>query len=329
MGKMDSTFGQPQWSWGDAMDSHETEATSSSADTGAARATGAYSRTYRIPKQEQEQEHEQETEHEQEYEHGQQREQPRPRERRRRYRPRTCRICLDVVEPKIEIEESATGMFAAKQRVRYVSDDPELGRLISPCKCKGSQKYVHEGCLQAWRMSAPMSDRNYWKCPTCHFQYRMQRLSWGRWLSSKFARVIATCLILVMAIFLLGFVADPIINLWIDPIGLVTDTLTDIVTDIEALRVVDDLEPSTWSYHFLKGLFSLGLLGFAKSFLAMSPWQWFNVRWGIRRGNGRRGQDRLDNISWSLVFIGVLTFLAVRSTPRETDLSDAAVLDTD
>jgi len=37
-----------------------------------------------------------------------------------------CRICLDTLESGGE-------------------------RLISPCKCSGSQKYIHESCLQRWR----------------------------------------------------------------------------------------------------------------------------------------------------------------------------------
>jgi E3 ubiquitin-protein ligase DOA10 len=35
---------------------------------------------------------------------------------------KTCRICFGGVE-----------------------DEPELGKLISPCKCKGTMKYVHLG----------------------------------------------------------------------------------------------------------------------------------------------------------------------------------------
>jgi len=30
-------------------------------------------------------------------------------------------------------------------------EEDELGRLISPCKCKGTIKYVHLECLNRWR----------------------------------------------------------------------------------------------------------------------------------------------------------------------------------
>ncbi|KAL2257883.1 hypothetical protein VTK26DRAFT_9054 [Humicola hyalothermophila] len=235
---------------------------------------------------------------------------PTPTQRQRHYKPRTCRICLEVVHPSTDIDESLAGrVFASKARVRYVSEDPELGRLISPCKCKGSQKYVHEGCLQAWRNAAPLSDRNYWRCPTCHFEYRMERLRWGRWLSSKALRAALTVLVMLVTVFLLGFVADPIINFWLDPFGSIAGGLTEVLLEPEYEDVeLDDDEPASWSFHFLKGFLSLGLLGFLKTMFAMSPWNWIHVRIGGRRRRGI-GRDRLESINWALVIIGILAFL--------------------
>lgn len=232
--------------------------------------------------------------------------QPAP-ERKRHYKPRTCRICLEVVQPTTDIDESITaGIFTPKANVRYVSEDPELGRLISPCMCKGSQRYVHEGCLQAWREASPLSDRNFWRCPTCLFEYRLARLKYGRWLSSKLIRLLMTLSILVITVFVLGFIADPIINLWVDPFGSIADTLSDVIHDVEALNPAEeDQEPDTWSFHFLKGFLSLGLLGVVKSFIAMSPWHWY-----FRIGGGRRrGRERMESINWALVIVGIITFL--------------------
>ncbi|KAK3344135.1 hypothetical protein B0T25DRAFT_318782 [Lasiosphaeria hispida] len=236
---------------------------------------------------------------------------PQPAQEKRHYKPRTCRICLEVVQPTTEIDDSIiAGLFVSRARVRYVSEDPELGRLMSPCLCKGSQKYVHEGCLQAWRQASPLSDRNFWRCPTCHFEYRLNRLRWGRWLSSKLLRAALTVLALVVTVFFLGFVADPIINLWVDPLGSIADTISDVMHDINPIE--DEYDPGTWSFHFLKGFLSLGLLGFLKTFLAMSPWHWFNLRTGGVVGGRRRGatgRDRIESINWALVMIGVFTFL--------------------
>lgn len=231
------------------------------------------------------------------------------------FKPRTCRICLEEVQPTTDIFDSlADRMFPSKARVRYVSEDPELGRLISPCKCKGSQKYVHEGCLQAWRRSAPLSDRNFWRCPTCNFEYRMQRLAWGRWLSSKTVAVVLTLLVFFFAVFLLGFIADPIINLWVDPVGTIVET----IVDLDDGYPVENPEPGTWSFHFIKGILSLGVLGVLKTVFALGPFHWFSIRSGGIFGGRRRGtgRDRMENINMALVLIGVLTFLAVSATSR-------------
>ncbi|KAK4214447.1 hypothetical protein QBC37DRAFT_283736 [Rhypophila decipiens] len=231
--------------------------------------------------------------------------------RQRYYRPRTCRICLEEVQPTTEIDDSIAGrMFQSKTRVRYVSEDPELGRLMSPCKCKGSQKYVHEGCLQAWRRAQPLADRNFWKCPTCSFEYRMERLRWSQWLSSRLLRVAITIMILVVTVFVLGFIADPIIKLWLDPFFFVDSVFYDDEDDyhVPVAGLVDD-EPNSWSFHFFKGFASLGLLGFFKSFFVTSPWRWFG---GVRVGGGRRrgtARDRVESVNMIVIVLGVVTFL--------------------
>ncbi|KAF3074560.1 hypothetical protein CFAM422_003523 [Trichoderma lentiforme] len=249
--------------------------------------------------------HEEQTESDHTREYASSHAQPSPdtTHRHRRYRPRTCRICLDTVEPKYPANSSKSS------KPIYVSDDPELGRLLSPCKCKGSQKYVHEGCLNSWRLSNPTVKRNYWQCPTCKFSYRLVRLHWASMLSSKWAQAGLTLFILVASIFFLGFMADPILNLWVDPFGTVSDAVTSVVTDIEAIKEPDWEPPTTWGEHFLKGFFSLGLVGIFKSMIALSPWHWWNLR--SLTGTSRRqgGRARVENISLVFVIIGAFTAL--------------------
>ncbi|KAI9065836.1 zf-C3HC4-domain-containing protein [Trametes sanguinea] len=60
-----------------------------------------------------------------------------------------CRICLD-------------------------GEDPELGRLIRPCLCKGSISYVHVKCLQRWRTTSP-SHSAFYACPQCGYHYHFAR----------------------------------------------------------------------------------------------------------------------------------------------------------
>ena len=251
--------------------------------------------------------------------HGANPEQQKPQPAKH-WLPRTCRICFETVLPTYHPPSSSLpDILQSTPSVTYISADPGAGRLIRPCKCKGSSRYVHEGCLQAWRHADPAyGKRNYWQCPTCGFKYRLERMKWARWVSSQLTQVTLTFSILFLAMFLLGFVADPIINLYLDPYTTISSaSLSKLGPKAEPLLPIDD--EASWTEHFLKGLASLGLLSFIKVLLALSPWQWWNLRSsGIMAGSGRTGgsgRDRLASISWLVVLIGVGTFLWVSLAP--------------
>ncbi|KAI9697214.1 MAG: hypothetical protein M1836_004778 [Candelina mexicana] len=137
-------------------------------------------------------------------------------------------------------------------------------------------------------------------------------------------QLILTILILVLVMFLLGFVADPIINLYLDPYTTISSASR---LSTKAKSLIPDDDPASWTEHFLKGLASLGLLSFIKVVLALSPWQWWNLRnSGLMSGGGRAGgtgRERLASISWIVVLVGVGTFLwtvyrGVRAWSRRT-----------
>ncbi|KAF1351411.1 hypothetical protein BDV97DRAFT_369049 [Delphinella strobiligena] len=226
-------------------------------------------------------------------------------QRERFYPPRTCRICLETVLPTFHPpSESLPGFLqSSSPSVTYESEDG--GRLLRPCLCKGTQKYVHEGCLTAWRLQNPMEKRNYWQCPTCKYNYRLERMTWGRLISSTASQVALTLAIFVVATFLLGFFADPILNLYVDPYG----TLEDLA-DHGTHAMYED-EPVTWTEHFIKGMASLGLLGFAKFLLTLSPFHGWNMRGTGMMGGGRAatGRDRVQQISWYVLIVGCITVL--------------------
>ena len=231
---------------------------------------------------------------------------PKPR---KNWPPRTCRICLETVYPTFSMpNEHIPNVLQPNPNVTYVSSDPEAGRLLRPCKCKGSSKYVHEGCLQAWRHADPgYAKRNYWQCPTCRFRYRLERITWGHWISNTTTQIVLTAAIFLLALFGMGFVADPIINFYTEPYSVFTAPKS-LGTRIEP--IFTEGEVPTWTEHFVKGLASLGLLGFVKVLVTLSPWNWLNVRSsGIMGGgsgrSGNTGRERLGNISWIVVLIGI------------------------
>jgi len=57
-----------------------------------------------------------------------------------------CRFCLDNIETK-------------------------TNKLISPCLCNGSCKYVHEKCLSNWFL---FDSINFKQCNTCNYNYKFE-----------------------------------------------------------------------------------------------------------------------------------------------------------
>ena len=122
------------------------------------------------------------------------------------------------------------------------------------------------------------------------------------------AQVALTVLILFLLIFVLGFVADPIIGLYVDPWSYMP---WNSWSKPSYGYYDEDDEPSTWYEHFAKGFASMGVLGFLKVLVA-SPFSYFRIGGG--GGRARTGRDRVEQVSWIIILIGVGTFLAVSRT---------------
>lgn len=124
------------------------------------------------------------------------------------------------------------------------------------------------------------------------------------------AQIALTGIILFMFIFVLGFVADPIIGLYVDPWSYMP--WNSWSRPSYGYYDFDD-EPTTWYEHFAKGFASMGVLGFLKVLVA-SPFSYFRFGGGGRRAT--TGRERVEQVSWLIILIGVATFLAV-SLPFE------------
>jgi hypothetical protein len=115
-----------------------------------------------------------------------------------------------------------------------------------------------------------------------------------------------TMAILFIAVFLLGFVADPIINLYMDPWSFLNPWSR------EMLYFSPEDRPTTWSEHFGKGFAGMGVIGFLKVIVA-SPFSYFRIGGARRRGRGTTGRERVEQVGWLIIVIGVFTFLGVSS----------------
>ena len=71
------------------------------------------------------------------------------------------------------------------------------GRLISPCMCSGSMRYVHVTCLNDWRQESA-NPRSFYECDQCHYQYNVERTKWAAVLEdARVVRGFAAALLLL------------------------------------------------------------------------------------------------------------------------------------
>jgi hypothetical protein len=145
-----------------------------------------------------------------------------------------------------------------------------------------------------------------WKCHTCGYQFNFQKLTLQKLLGSTISSATLTVMVMVSIVFFLGFVADPILNLYLDPYDTIVGN-EDFWSQVDIHSANDSL--SGWSLHFMKGLISMGLVGFVKT-AVLNPLQWFNFRgtiWTTGRtgGTSTTGRERMANISWLAVIIGI------------------------
>ncbi|ODO04822.1 hypothetical protein I350_05432 [Cryptococcus amylolentus CBS 6273] len=70
-------------------------------------------------------------------------------------------------------------------------EEESMGKLISPCLCSGSMRFVHVECINAWRGTGTNA-ATYMECPQCHFRYRIQRTQISGLATSKPVLILST-----------------------------------------------------------------------------------------------------------------------------------------
>jgi hypothetical protein len=118
---------------------------------------------------------------------------------------RTCRICFESIHPEVD---SKTGQTI------YRGENSEEGRLIRPCKCNGSQRYVHELCLKMYRHSHPLEE-SYLRCPTCRVGYKFSKSLCTDIAAHPLTHACITLVVTSAAIFVARYAANPLLSITI------------------------------------------------------------------------------------------------------------------
>ena len=79
----------------------------------------------------------------------------------------------------------------------------ELGRLFSPCRCRGTSRFVHPACLAAWRTISEGRE-SFYVCDVCGFRYNVRRAAWAGVLESRALLLGATAVLLLAAVAAVG-----------------------------------------------------------------------------------------------------------------------------
>ena len=76
-----------------------------------------------------------------------------------------CRCIAAMSKPLLSVDEL--------RQCRICLDTDDAESLIAPCRCAGTQRWVHRPCLDEWRAQERVP-RAFTQCPTCHFVYETE-----------------------------------------------------------------------------------------------------------------------------------------------------------
>ncbi len=115
-------------------------------------------------------------------------------------------------------------------------DGSSLGRLIRPCYCDGSMRYVHDTCLDQWRRKAEASEAAR-VCGQCHARYRFRRRPHANLMAFVQASQMLRILVCVLAIFILSVAFGMVALLSLKTVALLGSTPLGFVRDAALRRV--------------------------------------------------------------------------------------------
>ena len=80
---------------------------------------------------------------------------------------------VDIESPSFDLEIDINSSSKAQDvyQCRICLQDDTMENLISPCKCIGTQKYVHSNCLASWRRQFERMHIHRVRCQICKGDY--------------------------------------------------------------------------------------------------------------------------------------------------------------
>lgn len=238
--------------------------------------------------------------------------------------PACHRTEFDTKPEKEESKPSAAPFSADSEKTCRICFSPSTleDRLISPCKCRGTSKWIHLSCLTQWRLRS-RNNKSFYQCDQCHYRYSFRRTQFAEVLLSRYTLLFLTALSFGFSSFIGGFLVKLLLffipseylfsSPWSSSSFFFFYTPLDAGTDIlsAASKLVPDV-PTTWrdifvidAWHFIQGVISLGVIGVVG---VLGTGGIFSLRtFGgttRRAANGRRRGDGLG--FGDFVFIAVI-----------------------
>ncbi|CAG8476388.1 9012_t:CDS:2 [Ambispora gerdemannii] len=162
--------------------------------------------------------------------------------------------CTTISDNNLKLEDSSSNQEKSRQK-----DEDTLGRLISPCLCKGTIRHVHVECLNRWRLRS-QKKTSFFQCDECKYQYAFRRTTIAKYATNEFVLTIVTLTLFSCCVFLGGFIAKFFLYFnGFSPVILYDNTLDEEIP-IEPMTLVKIF---TVDYnHLISGFVFVGTIGF-------------------------------------------------------------------
>eukprot|EP00940_MAST-03C_sp_MAST-3C-sp2_P002176 g2176.t1 len=122
-----------------------------------------------------------------------------------------------IVETK-SANDASRNMSAITCRICLGNEDDDLGRLISPCLCSGTMRFVHLECLNQWRFRTT-NPSSFFQCEQCKYRYSFRRTLLSSILRSALVLHVLTIVTFVLVVFVSSVCASIIDWMFFEGVG--------------------------------------------------------------------------------------------------------------